>query len=114
MAKIKVFGLFLEKKSSDFVDFQYWSPFLLCLTTGPRKIANLNVFCLISRIDTVNTCKNPFLGHFLEFELHVFAHIAQDDTFYCYLVPSSDKTAEKIFLVKILRINDIAHNERTK
>ena len=58
--------------------------------------------------------KSTFLGHFLEFELHVFAHIAQDDTFYCYLVPSSDKTAEKIFLVKILRINDIAHNGRTK
>ena len=60
MAKIKVFGLFLEKKSSDFVDFQYWSPFLLCLTTGARKMTNLNVFCLISRIDSVNTCKKRF------------------------------------------------------
>ena len=58
--------------------------------------------------------KSTFLGHFLEFELHVFAHIAQNDTFHCYLVPSSDKTAGKIFLVKILRINDIAHNERIK
>ena len=48
--------------------------------------------------------KNTFLGNFLELELYVFAHIAQDDTFYCYLVPSSDKTAEKIFLVKILHI----------
>ena len=60
MAKIKVFSLFLEEKSSDFVDFQYWSPFLLCLTTGPRKMANLNIFCLISRIDVVNTCKKRF------------------------------------------------------
>ena len=34
MAEIKVFGLFLGKKSSNFVDFPYWSSFLLCLTTG--------------------------------------------------------------------------------
>ena len=50
--------------------------------------------------------KNAFLGHFLEFEWYVFAYIAQDHTFYCYLVPSSDKTAEKIFLVENLHIND--------
>ena len=60
MAKIKVFGLFLEKKSSDFVDFQYRSPFLLCLTTGAGKMANLIFFCLISRIDAVNACKKRF------------------------------------------------------
>ena len=50
--------------------------------------------------------KKPFLGHFLEFEFYVSAHIAQDDTFYFNLVPSSDKTAEKIFLVKNSHIND--------
>ena len=73
------------------------------------------MFSASFRVLTRSICvKSTFLGHFLEFELHVFAHIAQDDTFYCYLVPSSDKTAEKIFLVKILRINDIAHNERIK
>ena len=35
--------------------------YLHCLlTTGPRKMTNLNVFCLISRIDAVNTCKKRF------------------------------------------------------
>ena len=53
------------------------------IVLSPRKMANLNVFCLILRIDVVNTCKNAFLGHFLEFEWYVFAYIAQDDTFYC-------------------------------
>ena len=92
------------------------------------------MFSASFRVLTRSICvKNTFLGYFLEFELYVLTHIAQDDTFYCYLVPSSDKTAEKIFLVKILHINDhflrvethifefgsldcldIAHNERTE
>ena len=46
-----------------------------------------------------------FLGHFLEFEWYVFAHIAQDDSFWYYLVPISDKTAENFFLVQISHIN---------
>ena len=29
-------------------------------TTGPRKMSNLNGFCLISHIDAVNTCKKRF------------------------------------------------------
>ena len=53
--------------------------------------------------------KNAFLGNFLEFELYVFAHTQDDDTLYCYLVRSSDKTAEKVFLVKVLHINDSLH-----
>ena len=68
MAYIKVFGLFLEMKSSVLPDFPYLSSFLLCLTTGSTKMANINVFCLILRIDSVNMCQKPFLGHFLEFE----------------------------------------------
>ena len=50
--------------------------------------------------------KYLFLAIFFEFELYVSAHSAQDDNFYFYLVPSSDKTAEKIILVENSHIND--------
>ena len=68
MAKIKVFGLFLEKKSLDFADFPYRSSFLMCLTTGPRKMANLMFSASFRVLARSIRVKNAFLGHFLEFE----------------------------------------------
>ena len=52
MAKIKVFGLFVEMELLVFADFPYSSLFLLGLTTGPMKMANINVLCLYLHIDS--------------------------------------------------------------
>ena len=60
MAKIKVFGLFLEKKSSDFVDF------VELLVQEKWLILMFSVsFRVLTRSIRV---KNAFLGHFLEFK----------------------------------------------
>ena len=58
MAKVKVFGLFLEKKSSDFADFSHRGSFLLCLITGPRKWPREAFFTRIDRVNTRNEADN--------------------------------------------------------
>ena len=105
MAKIKVFGLFLEMKSLVLADFPHWSSFLLWLTTGPKKKVDINVFCLISRIDAVNTCKIPFSCPFFFSLSHRFSLIF-DRTTACnvsyYLVVTK---LLKNYLVQISHIN---------